>query len=100
MAWETRGNNRYYYRKQRIGERVISEYVGAGFLAEMLADRDNFDRETRRLESQTFKNQRELITDLDRELKQASDQAIWLIRAVLLLAGYHPHKGQWRKHRE
>ncbi|MBX7253223.1 MAG: hypothetical protein K1X50_14675 [Candidatus Promineofilum sp.] len=40
MGWETRGNGTYYYRKARDGGRVVSEYIGAGMLAEAYAELD------------------------------------------------------------
>ena len=37
MGWEQRGNNQYYYKKEREGSRVKSVYVGRGEIAEMVA---------------------------------------------------------------
>jgi hypothetical protein len=36
MGWEQRGNNSYYYRKERDGWRVKSTYVGRGEIAHMV----------------------------------------------------------------
>ncbi len=33
MPWESRGDNRYYYRKRREGRRVLSEYLAPGATA-------------------------------------------------------------------
>ena len=37
MGWEQRGNNSYYYKKERDGSRVKSVYVGRGEIAHMVA---------------------------------------------------------------
>lgn len=37
MGWEQRGNNSYYYKKEREGSRVKSVYVGRGEIAHMVA---------------------------------------------------------------
>lgn len=37
MAWEQRGNNRYYYRKRWERGRCVSEYLGTGATAQLLA---------------------------------------------------------------
>ena len=47
MAWEARGNKSYYYRKRRIGRRVVSEYVGSSETAELIAGMDVLDQEQR-----------------------------------------------------
>ena len=45
MAWETRGNREYLYRKKRVNGRVVSEYVGTGFQAELIARIEAIRRE-------------------------------------------------------
>jgi len=38
MGWERRGNNQYYYKKEREGSRVKSVYVGCGEIAHMVSE--------------------------------------------------------------
>jgi hypothetical protein len=99
VAWEDRGNRQYYYRKRRIGNRVVSEYVGAGLRAELTAEEDMLEREHRKRERQEWNELKSEVQALDRELDSVGDLTRCLTRASLLLAGYHPHKGQWRKKR-
>ena len=100
MGWEDRGNRSYYYRKRREGDRVVSEYVGAGAVAELVAMAAELERESTELE------RRDLATEIDADLEMvhAIDAACQLTRALtaaaLLSAGYHTHKGQWRKRRD
>ena len=99
MAWEDRNGRQYYYRKYRVGQRVFSEYVGSGFLAELIAEEDVMKRERRRLEHQAQNHEKATIKSIDCEIDSLIDSTRTLIRACLLLAGFHPHKGQWRKRR-
>ena len=71
MNWEQRGNRRYYYRKRRHGDRVISEYVGAGELAEAAANLDALERELRQAERQI----REELRALDAQVDEVCDLA-------------------------
>ena len=100
MAWEKRGSGSYYYRKRRSGDRVVSEYVGTGLFAELLGEADALERDQRALEREAERQEREEMLAVDREI----DQVVELIRALthgmLLISGYHTHKGQWRKRRD
>ena len=99
MAWENRNGNWYYYRKRREGRRVISEYVGAGSagkLAEMFDGEDLQEAAYKRRELLKIK-QKELA--MDDQVKEVDRRTRAILRACLLLAGYHAHKGQWRKRR-
>jgi hypothetical protein len=93
MSWERRGNQHYYYRKRRRGRRVVSEYVGAGELAQAAAASDALERELRRAERRQWESLRALDAQVD--------EVCHLIRALtwglLLATGHHTHKGQWRK---
>lgn len=97
MGWENHGRRRYYYSKKRESGRVISEYVGAGPVAELVAqaesaqqDYDRAERESRRFERQA---EQVIAADVDR--------AGAFIRALLGVAlaaeGCYQHKGQWRR---
>jgi hypothetical protein len=99
MAWETRGNREYYYTKRREGQRVISEYVGTGELAEATATILALDRERKELEQAMWREERDVQRDLDREIDAVGDIARALNRAALLASGHHTHKGQWRRRR-
>lgn len=100
MGWEERKGNWYYYQKRRIGERVVSEYIGRGELANLVARLDGIDR--MRSEDKRRKMQSEQ-EELDTQKAQVYD-VFTLIRslthAALLASNYHMHKGQWRKRRE
>lgn len=97
MSWETRGNQRYYYRRQRVGGQVIAEYLGNGLAAELTAVGDEADRERRAMEAAEW---RDLLND-DRQtadqLAEVDDLVRALTAGVMLANGYHTHRRQWRK---
>jgi len=51
MGWEKRGNNLYYYRKKRDGDRIVSEYVGNGRMAQRISVEDREERERKQRET-------------------------------------------------
>ena len=55
MSWEDRDGNHYYYRKHRIGQRVVSEYIGSGLMAELVFEQDEKDRQQRIQEREELK---------------------------------------------
>ena len=99
MGWETRGNGRYYYRKVRDGGRVRSEYIGAGLVAEALADIDGdarhdaeVQRRARRAEVDAERRTAAALAEVDRMVQT-------MTAAALIAAGYHTHRRQWRRAR-
>lgn len=99
MGWESRGNSRYYYRKQRVGERVVSEYIGFGEFTEVLAVLDELRRTRRQAERQAWRQERDGDSAVAREVDRLDDYVRVLTRAVLLTTGHHTHRGQWRQQR-
>jgi len=99
MSWETRGNNRYYYRRRKVAGRVIGEYVGAGYLAEVMAAEDEAARQARQAAASAWR----ATVEADRRHDEALADIAALVRAavagVLIADGYHMHKRQWRKTR-
>ena len=97
MGWEQRNGKRYYYRKRREGGRVVSEYVGTGDIADLLflIDRDEYLQ--RRWNRAKWKMQKDEVEKFDKDQRSLALLTRHILRACLLVKGYHPHKGQWRK---
>ncbi len=100
MAWEKRRGNHYYYRKRRVGARVVSEYVGGGHWAETLATCDHLDRAQVTLARTMERMARAEVEALDRPLADVEAVVRTVTRAVLVANGYRTHNGQWRKQRD
>jgi hypothetical protein len=99
VAWETRRGRWYYYRSHRVEGRVIKEYVGAGARAELMARLDGSDRAERQAKRDAHA---ELLDDLDARLRQLdslSSRVDAQVRTALLAAGFHRHRGEWRRRR-
>jgi len=99
MGWENRGNGRYYYRKKRIGSKVVSEYVGNGVLAEMAENLDKSERAQRIYECEQEQQKLESVQIINNIVSKMEDDIRILTKAYLLLNGFHTHKGSWRKKR-
>ncbi len=95
MAWEQRSNRRYYYRKRRDGQRVTSEYVGSGALAEEATAFYAIACEVR----QARRRRWSALSAVDDQVDQACDLIQALAQGALLVTGHRMHKGQWRKSR-
>jgi hypothetical protein len=93
MGWETRGDQRYYYRKVRRGRRVVSEYMGSGDAAGLMAMLDAESQDAR----QATQAQQRQAEALDAQVSEALDLAAVLANGILLLSGCHTHKRQWRR---
>jgi len=97
MAWETRGNRRYYYQKKRIGNQVFSDYVGGGPIADLVALHDENERWKRKYERHLLAE--EIAADKE-QIGQVND-VMKLVRqitaAACLAGGCYQHKRQWRR---
>ena len=99
MALENRNGRKYYYRKHRIGQRVVSEYVGAGPIAENCAALDKIKKKEKEQEQKEWQKEKEEVKAIDAQLDNLMEMTRLLTRASLLLTGFYPHKYQWRKRR-
>jgi hypothetical protein len=99
MGWERRGNNQYYYRKEREGSRVKSVYVGRGEIAHMISQIQSNSPLLDRLASLTNSSEAIKLEKTNAALKRSSDLVRLITQATLLSAGFHTHKRQWRKRR-
>jgi hypothetical protein len=99
VAWEDRNGNSYYYRKRREGKRVVSDYVGNGFLGQLAEAVDIDERYEENLARTNFRKQKRNVKLIDEQVREVEKYIRAVTRAVLLLSGYHSHKRQWRKRR-
>jgi len=99
MGWEDRRGKKYYYRKRRIGDRVVSEYIGTGPVAEAAAALDELKRQTREEERELFRREQEKQRAIDQEVDRVCRLIQNLTYGTLLVHGFHTHKGEWRKRR-
>jgi hypothetical protein len=98
MTWE---RGRYYVRKRREGDQVVSEYVGTGPLAEQAADQDAEERLQRQATVAAYQAIRDRARAVEEAMEKFSAALDCLFEATLLAAGYHLHKrGEWRKRHE
>ena len=94
MAWEHRGHQQFYYKSRRVNGRVIKKYYGTGPRAQEAYLTDKQRQELRDQERAT----RKLIEALDSQTDTLNCITRTLVKAHLLLAGYHQHhRGDWRK---
>lgn len=103
MALEWRGNNLYFYDKERDGGKVRSVYAGKGETALLF----HWMREDRKREKE-FEKQRknkEIMQDraveieIESILDSFSEIAKVITDGFFLTNGFHQHKRQWRKKR-
>ena len=99
MGWEQRGNNSYYYKKEREGSRVKSVYVGRGEIAQMISKLQSSSSDLEKL----MRARRSIDASELEKVEVTLDRAIELTQlftqAVLLVAGFHTHHRQWRRTR-
>jgi len=97
MGWEQRGNNRYYYRKEREGSKVKSVYVGRGEIAHMIS---RLQTDSPLLEALARLSRFEKDSEkVDAVLEQTMELIALFTHASLLMAGFHTHHRQWRRKR-
>jgi hypothetical protein len=96
MAWK----NGYYYRNRRINGRVVSEYHGTGYGAELVAQLDAHERQQDEVRRKAWQELRQRQAALDKLVDDVGDLVTPLLEAVLLTTGHHQHKRQWRRKRD
>jgi len=99
MGVEERKGRIYYYKKKRIGHRVVSEYVGGGSLV-LHAARQAEERTAAAAAAQKLdKRKRQELMKIESEIDHIFRWIEALSSSELILDGYHQHKGEWRKRR-
>ena len=100
MALETRAGRQYFYRKKRVGDKVISQYLGTGYSAYLMQRLDEHERQEAESKRQAWQAIKDSEEQLDAQLDGFTEVVNAYVGAHLLISGYHQHRRQWRKKRE
>jgi len=100
MHWKTIGGKRYAYRSRRVGGKVVTEYVGSGEVAGLIALLDAEDRAGRFDARQEEREDAEAEAERDRPLDELVAAVQREAEAYLLSRGFHrPGRWKWRRRR-
>jgi hypothetical protein len=99
MGWKIINGHRCYCRSVREGGEVRSEYFGRGERAAVFAQTDELARMERAVEREERRQEREQADAEEREVREWFDRIEDFARVALLAAGFHNHKGPWRRAR-
>jgi hypothetical protein len=99
MTLERRDGRSYYYRSVRDGDKVRKVYVGAGEKARISHEEDVLRKTGRKARLEQEKENLERLEALAAPVLEVSEAAEILARAHLVAAGYHKHKGVYRRER-
>jgi hypothetical protein len=99
MGWEQRGNNSYYYKKEREGSRVRSVYIGRGEVAQMVSKLQSSSSELEKLMRAKRSIEANELERVEATLDRAIELTQLFTEATLLTASFHTHRRQWRRKR-
>ena len=79
---------------------MVRQYIGGGLLGQLLAQLDDLKRLQREEEEASWREEQERLQRSAGFLQDLEEASQILIRAQLLVAGFHKRKGEWRRLRE
>lgn len=101
MSWERRKRGGWYYtRTRRRDGRRVREYVGGGLVGFLAAEVDQLEREVRSQARCKALARISAARSHDASVDSLCAQVATMMRATLVLSGFHSHKrGEWRRRR-
>jgi hypothetical protein len=99
MGWKNINGRRYYYKSKRVGNRIESRYFGAGESGSLVARIDELERLEEAAERWAEREQREQAIEEERAIAGWFDDVQAVADAAMAEAGFHKHRGQWRRRR-
>jgi hypothetical protein len=99
MGWKTINGRRYYYKLERAGGRVKTTYFGAGESGTLMAEMVALERLERAADREDLREQREEFDAEETAVSEWFDGVQAVADAAMIAAGFHQHKGQWRRKR-
>jgi hypothetical protein len=100
MGWKTINGRRYFYKSEREGGRVKSTYFGSGESGSLMAEWIAVERLEREAEREQLREEREESDAEERAISDWFDGVQAVADAGMIAAGFHKHKGQWRRRRQ
>src|SRR5512135_2036632 len=99
MGWKQINGRKYYYKSERVGGRIKSTYYGSGELASLVAILDAEAREEREAKRRRQRAERKRAEAEERAVAEWFDEVQAVADAAMVAAGFHKHRGQWRRKR-
>jgi hypothetical protein len=99
MGLVYRNGRPYLYQSVRRGGRVTSEYRGSGPTALLIGRIEAGERQQAVDCEEDWKAERERMETEEQAVAEMFDRIATLAEAALVVAGFHRHRGRWRKHR-
>src|SRR5262249_29757460 len=99
MGWKTINGHRYYYKSRRVGGRIETIYFGAGESGSLMAQIDAIDRLAKAAEREKERDVREESDSEEQAVASWFDHVQAVADAAMVEAGFHKHRGQWRRKR-
>jgi hypothetical protein len=99
MGWKYINGRRYFYRSERRGGRVKSTYFGAGEDGSLMAQWVALERSERATEREQLREEREEADAEERVVSGWFNDVQAVADAAMVAAGFHKHRGQWRRKR-
>jgi hypothetical protein len=95
VAWK----NGFYYRSRRQGNKVVSEYVGGGYVGLLMEQLDQDERYKAEIKRNAWQTAQAEQAAIDAQIDAVGAAVAALVDAQLLSNGYHKHKREWRRKR-
>lgn len=96
MGWE---KGRYYTRSRKVNGRVVREYIGGGEVGNLAAEWDAMERQRREWERECWRREKSEMEALDASVAKICEMADIIAKATMVAAGFHRHRGEWRRRR-
>ncbi len=97
MGWKCINGREYYYQSRRRVGRVETIYVGPGAAGCRAARMQLVDRQKRADEKRRWQAERAESDAIEQAVSEWFDDVQRVADAAMIAAGFHKHKGQWRR---
>lgn len=96
MGWE---KGKYYTRSKKVKGKVVREYIGGGEFAYLISEMDRIEQQEWEEKWATMRTEREEDRKREKSITGYFTSINDVLTEALIAAGYHKHKGQWRRKR-